>query len=121
MITTTNSHLAINWFLVLDEQSEQTSTAIMVNVAGNDNCTLRSDVRSLRVAYPVSSRYLSAASIAHPPIDELREALENDRDKGILRINDKVGPTNMINNVSRVQSISQERNGEDQKVVILDG
>ncbi|CAD0084694.1 unnamed protein product, partial [Aureobasidium vineae] len=62
----TESKLHTDWFLVLDERSEQSSSAVIVNVEGED-------VRSARVAYPVASRYLSAASIAHPSLDEMIE------------------------------------------------
>lgn len=43
---TTRSPLNAEWFLVLDEQSEQTSIAVIVNVEDGA-------VRSVRVAYPV--------------------------------------------------------------------
>ncbi|CAD0110940.1 unnamed protein product [Aureobasidium uvarum] len=62
----TESKLDTNWFLVLDENSEQSSTAVIVRVEDGD-------VRSGRVAYPVASRYLSAASIAHPSLEEMIE------------------------------------------------
>lgn len=83
----TGSIVATDWFLVLDERSEQTRSAIMVHVESHGNHALRSGVRSLRVDYPTSSRYLAAASIAHPPIDELKEIVDGSPGKfhGILR------------------------------------
>ncbi|KAI5208203.1 hypothetical protein E4T39_01512 [Aureobasidium subglaciale] len=79
--------LETNWFLVLDERSAETQSAVMVNVKAHGEHALRSAVRSLRVEYPTSSRYLSAASIAHPPIDELKEIVNGKPEKfqGILR------------------------------------
>lgn len=77
MKNTTDSPLKTAWFLVLDGQSEQGSTAVIVNVEDQS-------VRTVRVAYPVASRYLSAASIGHPPIDELIE-IANEEGGGVLR------------------------------------
>lgn len=77
MKNTTNSPLKTAWFLVLDGQSEQGSTAVIVNVEDQS-------VRSVRVPYPVASRYLSAASVGHPPIDELIE-IAYEEGGGILR------------------------------------
>jgi hypothetical protein len=74
---TTHSPLNTEWFLVLDEQSEQTSTAVIVNIEDGN-------VRSVRVACPVASRYLSAASVSHPPIDELIE-IANEEGGGVLQ------------------------------------
>jgi hypothetical protein len=77
MKRTTRSLLNTEWFLVLDEQSEETSTAVIVNIEdGND--------RSVRVAYPVASRYLFAASVGSPWIDGLIE-IENEEDGGVLQ------------------------------------
>lgn len=83
----TGSKLQTDWFLVLDERSVETNSAVMVNVEPHGVHALRSSVRSLRVDYPTSSRYLAAASIAHPPIDELKEIVDGDPEKfkGILR------------------------------------
>jgi len=77
MKDTTRSPLNTEWFLVLDKQSEQTSTAVIVNIEDRV-------VRSVRVACPVASRYLSAASVGHPPIDELIE-IANEEGGGVLR------------------------------------
>jgi hypothetical protein len=74
---TTGSSLNTGWFLVLDEQSERTSTAAIVNIEERN-------VRSVRVAYPVASRYLSAASVGSPPIDELIE-IANEEGGGVLQ------------------------------------
>jgi hypothetical protein len=74
---TTRSPLITEWFLVLDEQSEQTSTAVIVNIEDGS-------VHSVRVAYPVSSRYLSAASVGSPSIDELIE-IANEEGGGVLK------------------------------------
>jgi hypothetical protein len=71
-VNTTRSPLNMRWFLVLDVESEQTSTAVMVRVDEDGS------VRSLRVAYPVASRYLAAASVGHPPLDELIEIGEGE-------------------------------------------
>ncbi|THW98389.1 hypothetical protein D6D13_10640 [Aureobasidium pullulans] len=73
----TKSPLSTAWFLVLDETSEQTSTAVIVNV-GDEG------VRVVRVAYPVASRYISAASVSHPPIDELIE-IADEEGNGVLQ------------------------------------
>jgi hypothetical protein len=51
---------------------EQTSTAVIVRVDEDG------DVLSVRVAYPVASRYLAAASIGHPPLEELIESVEDE-------------------------------------------
>ncbi|THX27833.1 hypothetical protein D6D12_05195 [Aureobasidium pullulans] len=76
MIEHTGSDLLeSDWFLVLDERSDETQSAVMVNVGDLG-------VRSLRVDYPVSARYLAAAAIANPPIDELAETVG---EGGILR------------------------------------
>lgn len=77
MKNTTRSPLMTEWFLVLDEQSERISTAVIVNVEDQS-------VRSVRVACPVASRYLSAASVGHPPIDELIE-IANEEGSGVLQ------------------------------------
>lgn len=77
MVAATDSKLDTEWFLVLDESSAQTSTAVIVRVEDGD-------VLSARVAYPVSSRYLSAASIGHPPLDELIESANEEGD-GVIR------------------------------------
>jgi hypothetical protein len=77
MVHTTDSPLNTSWFLVLDDRSEKDSTAVIVHVEDGV-------VRKVRVAYAVSSRYLSAASIGHPPLDELIEIAEEEGD-GVLR------------------------------------
>ena len=41
-------------------------------------------MKSVRVEYATSSRYLSAASGAHPPLDELIE-IAGDAEDGVLR------------------------------------
>jgi hypothetical protein len=74
---TTGSPLNTEWFLVLDEQSEQTSTAAIVNIEDGN-------VHSVRVAYHVASRYLSAASVGSPSIDELIE-IANEEGGGVLQ------------------------------------
>jgi hypothetical protein len=66
-VNTTRSPLNTQWFMVLDAESEQTSSAVIVRVDEDGS------VRSLRVAYSVASRYLAAASVGHPPLDELIE------------------------------------------------
>lgn len=73
----TCSPLKPEWFLVLDEQSEETSTAVIVNIGDGNAC-------SVRVAYPVASRYLSAASVGSPSIDELIE-IANEEGGGVLQ------------------------------------
>jgi hypothetical protein len=73
----TRSPLKTKWFLLLDEQFEQISTAVIVNIE-------EGVVRSVRVAYPVASRYLSAASVGNPPIDELIE-IANEEGGGVLQ------------------------------------
>lgn len=78
MVAATDSKLDTKWFLVLDERSAQTCTAVIVRVEEDG------DVLSARVAYPVSSRYLSAASVAHPPLDELIE-MANEEGDGVIR------------------------------------
>ncbi|KAG9681409.1 hypothetical protein KCU95_g17854, partial [Aureobasidium melanogenum] len=72
---TGSDRLESDWFLVLDERSEDTQSAVMVNVGDLG-------VRSLRVGYPVSARYLAAAAMANPPLDELAETVDKG---GILR------------------------------------
>jgi hypothetical protein len=71
-VATTRSPLDTQWFLVLDGESERTSTAVIVRVDEDG------DVLSVRVAYPVASRYLAAASIGHPPLEELIESVEGE-------------------------------------------
>jgi hypothetical protein len=61
----------------LDERSRRDDTAVIVNVDKD------AAVRQVRVAFPVASRYLAAASIAHPGIDELIEIVE-DEGSGVL-------------------------------------
>jgi hypothetical protein len=70
IVNNARSPLNTQWFLVLDAESEQTSTAVIVRVDEDGS------VRSMRVAYPVASRYLAAASVGHPPLDELIESVE---------------------------------------------
>jgi hypothetical protein len=83
---TTRSPLNTKWFLVLDGESERTGTAVIVNIDDDDDDDDDGNVvaRSVRVAWPVASRYLSAASIGHPPLDELIE-VANDEGAGVLR------------------------------------
>lgn len=73
----THSALDTEWFLILDEQSEKSSSAVVINVEDDE-------VTSVRVDYPVSSRYISAASVCSPSLDELIEIAEG-QDDGILR------------------------------------
>lgn len=84
----TGSRLRTDWFLVLDDRSVETNSAVMVNVESKvAKYALRSDsVRSLRVEYATSSSYLAAASVAHPLIDELQEIVDSNPGKfgGIL-------------------------------------
>ena len=54
----------------------------MVNVESGEEDELC--VQSVRLAYGVASRYLSAASIGHPPLGELIEFAECQGD-GIVR------------------------------------
>jgi hypothetical protein len=77
MKKTNNSAINTHWFLVLDHRSRRDDTAVIVNV------DVEGGVREVRVAFPVASQYLAAASIAHPGIDELREIVE-DEGSGIL-------------------------------------
>lgn len=77
MKRTTRSPLNTEWFLVLDEQSEETSTAVIVNIEDGN-------ARSVRVVYPVASRYLSAASVGSPSIDELID-IANEEGGGVLQ------------------------------------
>ena len=77
MVIATGSKLITDWFLVLDKESVETSTAVIVRID-------EGEVLSARVAYPVSSRYLSAASVAHPPLDELIE-IANEESDGVIR------------------------------------
>jgi hypothetical protein len=74
--------LQTDWYLVLDAESEKTSTAVMVNAESDEEDRLR--VQSARVAYGVASRYLSAVSIGHPPLSELIVVTEQQGD-GIVR------------------------------------
>jgi hypothetical protein len=74
--------LQTDWYLVLDGESERTSTAVMVNAESDEEGGLR--VRSARVAYGVASRYLSAISIGHPPLSELVEVAKEQGD-GVVR------------------------------------
>lgn len=77
MKETTRSPIQKDWFLVLDDKSEQSSTAVIVNVEGQSE-------HSVRVAYPVASRYLSAASVGSPSIDELIE-IANEEGGGVVQ------------------------------------
>lgn len=77
------SRIHTGWFLVLDGDSDKTSTAVIVHVEEEEEGS-EPRVTSLRVAYAPSSRYLSAASIAHPSLDELIEIAESTAD-GVLR------------------------------------
>lgn len=76
------SRLKKDWYLVLDRESDKTSTAVMVNLESGEEDELC--VQSVRLAYGVASRYLSAASIGHPPLGELIEFAECQGD-GIVR------------------------------------
>lgn len=62
---------------MLDEQSEQSSTAIIINIEDGG-------VRLLRVIWPVASRYLSAASVGSPLINEVIE-IANEAGGGVLQ------------------------------------
>jgi hypothetical protein len=77
MKKTNNSAINTHWFLVLDHRSRGDDTAVIVNV---DEGVA---VRQVRVAFPVVSQYLVAASIAHPGVDELIEIVE-DEGSGVL-------------------------------------
>ncbi|KAL2034583.1 hypothetical protein VTO58DRAFT_105297 [Aureobasidium pullulans] len=77
MVKNTGSKIDTKWFLVLDDESEHTSSGMIVVVEGEY-------VRSVRVNYPTTSRDLAAASVAHPGIDEMIE-LANDKCSGILQ------------------------------------
>jgi hypothetical protein len=68
IVEKTNSKLDTECFLVLDDQSEATQTAVMVNVDRTSN-----EVQSLRVEYAISARDLAAASVAHPDLEEMAE------------------------------------------------
>ncbi|KAI5210864.1 hypothetical protein AUEXF2481DRAFT_32040 [Aureobasidium subglaciale EXF-2481] len=98
----TGIRLETNWFLVLDEQSVDTQSVVMVNVEAQGEHALRSGVRSLRVEHPTSSRYLAAASIANPPIHELKEIVDNNPEKF------HVPTTEQIDNLLDVFSIVNE-------------
>lgn len=76
------SRLKRDWYLVLDRESDKTSTAVMVDVESGEEDELC--VQSVRVAYGVASRYLSPASIGHPSLGELIEFAEGQGD-GIVR------------------------------------
>lgn len=82
MKKTTGSKIQTDWFLVLDERSAEDGTAVIVNVEEGDGGD--EQVREVRVEWKVSSRYLAAASICHPGIDELKEIAEGETD-GVLR------------------------------------
>lgn len=77
MVKNTGSKIDTKWFLVLDDESEHTSSGMIVVVEGEY-------VRSVRVNYPTTSRDLAAASVAHPGIDEMIE-LANDKCNGIIQ------------------------------------
>jgi len=70
--------LQTDWYLVLDGESEKTSSAVTGNVESGEEDEVR--VQSVRVAYGVSSRYLSAAGIGHRPLDELIGVAEEQGD-----------------------------------------
>lgn len=72
-----DSKLSEEWFLVMDEKSEQSSSVVIV-------CCGFSPPQTVRVDWTVASRYISAAEIAHPDIGEMIELAENNTD-GILR------------------------------------
>ncbi|CAD0019620.1 unnamed protein product [Aureobasidium pullulans] len=77
MVKDTGSKIDTEWFLVLDDESERTSSGVIVVVESEY-------VRSVRVTYPTTSRYLAATSVAHPGIDEMIE-LASDNYNGILQ------------------------------------
>jgi hypothetical protein len=88
MKKTTGSAINTHWFLVLDHRSEEDDTAVIVNVDGGEvseggAVSEGVVVREVRVAFPVASQYLAAASISHPGIDELIEIVE-DEGSGVL-------------------------------------
>jgi len=80
---TTGSAIQTNWFLVLDGRALEDETAVIVNVEEGENAE-GDMVRQVRVEWKTASRYLAAASIAHPGIDELIEIAEGKED-GVLR------------------------------------
>ena len=77
----TGSKIYTNWFLILDSRSHRDETAVMMNVEGQGE---ERRVREVRVDWKTASRYLAAASIAHPGIDELKEIAQGMED-GVLR------------------------------------
>ena len=76
--------LHTDWFLVLDGESDKTSTAVIVRAEDDANEGNGLSVTSARVAYGPASRYLSAAGIGHPPLDELIEVARDSGD-GVVR------------------------------------
>ena len=68
---------------MLDGRALEDETAVIVNVEEGENAE-GDMVRQVRVEWKTASRYLAAASIAHPGIDELIEIAEGKED-GVLR------------------------------------
>lgn len=81
------SKIYTNWFLVLDGRGSGDESAVMINVEGEVGQAREveeREVREVRVEWKTASRYLAAASIAHPGIDELKEIAQGMAD-GVLR------------------------------------
>ncbi|KAG9690922.1 hypothetical protein KCU95_g8515, partial [Aureobasidium melanogenum] len=79
MVAATDSPLNTEWFLVLDEESAQTSTAVIVSIEDDG------DVQSVRAEYTECSTCISAASVAHPSLDEMIE-IANEYGDGVIRV-----------------------------------
>jgi hypothetical protein len=75
MVEATGSAINTHWFLVLDNRAKE-DVAVIVNVG-------EEGVRMVQVGGGVASRYLAAARIAHPSIDESIEIAEDG--DGVLR------------------------------------
>lgn len=75
----TGSPLNTEWFLVLDEESAQTSTAVIVRIESDGV------VQSVRAEYTECSTCIAAASVAHPPLDEMIE-IANEYGDGVVRV-----------------------------------
>lgn len=80
---TTHSAIQTDWFLVLDGRAMEDETAVIVNVEGGEDAE-GIMVRQVRVEWKTANRYMAAASIAHPGIDESREIAEGNKN-GVLR------------------------------------
>ncbi|KAH0365810.1 hypothetical protein KCU65_g5816, partial [Aureobasidium melanogenum] len=81
MVAATDSSLETEWFLVLDEDSVQTSTAVIVRIESDG------EVQSVRAEHLVCSVSISAASVAHAPLDEMIEIANDYGAKdGVIRV-----------------------------------